>query len=364
MNPIDRCPECGVPKHVTSEHMWLSSGVLVQSRESRNRMVFMECENLDPLFHGVEELIGMPIEHLVIESKRKGVRSYLDNLVPEVTKDLLHKRELDWKPINDGFRAIAGMTGYGSYEVLDYRFEKDVDDYITETISEPYSVPLACGDMAGAFEILFGYDLGVRYEKLSDDLYQFTCFVSSHPAELIGRLRSQRSEIKKGDIEFERCASCGGPMDLTDYRWHPGRGVIESISNGKRMVLTGMELNAIFGELEEELGDVIPRAVVEAQRRFVRTGFYDIEGMGRKGMRNQLALRGLGNIVELKSNERGLTIRIENAFLHLILVGLVQGLYECTYDIDSQVEWELSQDNVLEVEVYPASVAIRKTLPA
>lgn len=358
MTGIDTCPECGAPKHITSEHMWVNSGAIVQSRESQTRMVFVESENLDPLFKGIENLIGVPIEHAVTAAKRKAVRSYLDHLMPDVTKELLRKRQIDWRPVNDGFRAMAGMHGYGVYEVVDYRHEQDVDDYVVETISEPYSVPLACGDIAGAFEVLYGCEMGVRYDKKSPDLYELTCYVSSHPKEFKGRLRFEHYELKSGDVELERCASCGGPKALSNYRWHPDRGVIESATTGRRMVLTGMELDAIFGELENELGDTIPRAVVEAQRRFVRTGFYDIEGMGRLGMRDQLAMRGLGSIRELKSDQKGLYIRIENVFLHLMVVGLVQGLYEQAWNRNSLVEWELSKDGVLEVEVYPLDTSM------
>ncbi|MDY6796546.1 MAG: hypothetical protein SWK76_14900 [Actinomycetota bacterium] len=119
------------------------------------------------------------------------------------------------------------------------------------------------------------------------------------------------------------------------------------------MVLTGMELEAIFGELERELGDTITKVVTETQRRFVRTCFYDVEGMGKLDMRDQLALRGLGNLRELSSDERVLHVKVENIFLHLMVVGLVQGLYEQARVTDSRVEWELSDEGTLDIEVYP-----------
>jgi len=364
MSGIEVCRECYVPRHITSEHMWLNSGAIVQSRDSRNRMIFLESENLDPLFRGIERIIGMPIEHALVAAKRKAVRAYLGSLMPEMTKEMLRRREIDWKPVNDGFRAFAGMSGYGRYEVVDYRHEQDVDDYIIETISEPYSVPLACGDMLAAFEILFGCDLGVEYKEIRPDFFELKGFVAGHPEELRGRLQFREFKLKPGDIELERCSSCGGPAALSDYAWHPDRGVIVNRQTGKRMMLTGMELDTIFTELESELGDIIPRAVIEAQRRFVRTGFYDIEGMGTRGMREQLAIRGLGNILELKSNERGMQIRVENAFLHLMVIGLVQGLYEYAFNLDTHLEWELSDDGELEVVVIPLDFSFENTATA
>lgn len=356
MSGIDVCPECGVPKHITSEHVWLNGGVVVQSRDRRNRMVFIESENIDPLFRGIQALIGVPIEHILIAAKRRAVRAYLESLIPEVTKDLLRRRAIDWRPVNDGLRLVAALNGYGKYEVVDYRYEKDVEDYIVETISEPYSLPLACGDMAGAFEILFGCELGVRHRRLDTELFELTCYVSSHPRELKGRIRFRHFPLAEGDIELERCPSCYGPRALSNYRWYPERGVIVGLNTGKRMILTGMEIDAVFSELENELGEEIPRMVIEAQRRFVREGFYSIEGMGRLDMRDQLALRGLGNLRELRSNDRGLYFRIENAFLHLIVVGLVQGLYEMTYDVDTHLEWSFSGEGELEVSLTPVKL--------
>lgn len=353
MTGIDVCSECGVPRHITSEHMWLNGGVIVQGRDRRNRMVFIECENLDPLFRKVQELIGLPIERVLITAKRRAVRAYLGSLIPEVTKELLRHRELDWRPVNDGLRLYARIMGYGRYELVDYRYEKDVDDYVVETISEPYSVPLACGDMAGAFEILFGCELAARYRRLAPDLYEITCYVASHPEELKGRLKFRHFSIREGDIELERCGNCGGPGGLSHYRWYPDRGVIIGATTGKRMIMTGMEVDAIFSELENELGEDLPRLVIEAQRRFVRSGFYSIEGMRRLDMREQLALRGLGNLTDLKSDHKGLYFRIENAFLHLMVVGLVQGLYELTYDVDTHLEWDFSDQGVLEISLTP-----------
>ena len=56
------CPECGVPGYVVSEHVWLPSGAIVQNRDEKHRMVFFESENIDLLFRGIEEIIGVPIE--------------------------------------------------------------------------------------------------------------------------------------------------------------------------------------------------------------------------------------------------------------------------------------------------------------
>ncbi len=149
----------------------------------------------------------------------------------------------------------------------------------------------------------------------------------------------------------------GVPAALAGYKWYPDRGVVKNTHTGKRMAILGSETDAIFAELEREFGEIIPRAVVEAQRRFVKTGFYSIEEVGDEGdIRTQLALRGLGNLREIKMGKRGVRMRLDNAGLHLMVVGLVQGLFEMAFGIESSVDWELSPDGDLEVEVIPKGV--------
>src|SRR4030042_4224783 len=111
-------------------------------------------------------------------------------------------------------------------------------------------------------------------------------------------------------------------------------------------------MDLLFAELERELGDTIPEVAVEAQRRFTKTGFYSIEQVSDEGdFRTQLALRGLGNLREIKMGPPGLFMRIDNVVGHLLTVGMVQGLFEMAFDVDSSVEWALSEDGNREGEI-------------
>ncbi len=114
-------------------------------------------------------------------------------------------------------------------------------------------------------------------------------------------------------------------------------------------------LYPVFKELGEELGEVVPRAVVEAQRRFTTGGFYTLEDITNEGdFRTQLALRGLGNLKELTMKRKGMRLRLENAVLPLIVVGIAQGFFEMGFGIDSsKADWEISEDGTLEAEVKP-----------
>jgi hypothetical protein len=354
---IDTCLECRVPKYITGDHRWLNSGAIIQASAEKTRPYFLECENLDPLFAGIEGIIGEPIEPIVIAIKRMNVKTYIEGVIPAETKEMLRKREIDWRPINDSLRLVARLTGYGRYEVLDCQCVGAGDDYITESISDPLSIPYACGTMAAAFEILFARELGVIYKKISPELVEMTCFPEGHPDEYKGRFQMDTYRHREGGAELEKCATCAGPAALAGYKWYPDRGIVKNTYTGKRMAILGPETEAIFGELEREFGKIIPRAVVEAQRRFVKTGFYSIEEVGDEGdIRTQLALRGLGDLREIKMGKRGVRMHLAGAGLHLMVVGLAQGLFEMAFGIESSVDWELTAEGDLEVEVIPKGV--------
>ncbi len=110
--------------------------------------------------------------------------------------------------------------------------------------------------------------------------------------------------------------------------------------------------DAVFQELEKELGEEIPRTVVEAQRRFVRTGFYKArEIASEEQFRELLALRGMGYLRSFSMQAETLRVRLENVALHLMFVGLMQGYFETVTGRESVAEWEMTPQGALELEV-------------
>ena len=341
-----------------SEHLWLNNGDIVHSRARSSRLIFLESENLDPLFRGIERIIGMPIEHMVITAARRAYRVYLSAFIPEELRQKIQAREVDYGPYDEMLYEVGRVNGTGKYALVSHRFQGDENDYDAVTITEPHSVPLSVAAHMGAIEMFTGVEFGYRYEEVSPDVFSITLFPSPHPEELKERLRFAPYEHQDSDLELERCPSCGGPQALSECRWYPDRGVIVNRATGRRMAILGEALlTPIFHELEEELGEDIPRAVVEAQRRFTKGGFYTREDItDKEGFRKQLAFRGLGNLKELEMRRKGMSMRLENATLPLMVVGLAQGFFEMGFSYEeSDVEWEVSPDRVLEAEVKPRS---------
>ncbi len=353
MADIEACPECGVPTQFANNHVWLAGGIIAQSNDRSHRMVLIESENLDPLYTGIEEIIGVPIERIVMETKRRATREYISRLIPPEVKELILKKEMSVEPMIQALNVTSSVMGYGKTSLVAYRFEQDDDDFMCERIEEPYSVPLWCGDLTGSTEAVTNRDNSVTYVWVSDNTIEVTSRPSEHPPELKERMRLREYGFAEGGIELEGCPTCGGPVGLSALEWRPDRGVIVSRDAGRRVAMLGpLYQEAIFDELERELGEAIPKVIVEAQRRFVKTGFYSIkEIQDEESFRKQLALRGLGDLQEIKMGKGGLKVVIKNAVLHLMMAGLMQGYFETATGTESEVEFEMGEDGTLELNI-------------
>ena len=364
MPDIDICPECRVPKHITSEHVWLGCGVIRSKRDERQRLIFFESGILDPVFKGIERLTDLPVEAHIIDAARKSSRAYIDRMIPGDVKSLIREGEMDLKLIVNAMILTSRLLGYGKVTCMELRFENDKDDFITVRFEKPYSLPLAFGSFAGSVQAFVGDRPDIKYEKVSPGVFDVTVFRPKNPLEPEKKLRwkGYGREYKPGDIELERCAECGGPKELFEFQWDLDSGVIRSTSTGRRMVMTGPSMiEPILDELEEAIGETISHLVIDAEMRFAKTGFVAIEELVDEDyIRRQLALRGMGNLSQLKIGEKSVRLRLENAALHLMGVGIAQGIFELAFNVQSEVDWELSEDGVLEIEVRP--MIIRKAV--
>ncbi len=344
---------CGDPSKFLSNHLWLAGGVIVQASDREHRMVLIESDNLDPLFKGVEEIIGMPLERIIIETKRRASREYISRIIPPQVKEAVQKKEMSLDPLIEALNVINYVMGYGRSSLVGYRLEGDDDDYVTERIEHPYSIPLWCGDFTGSTEAVTDRDNDVSYKMVEGNAIEVTCRPAEHPPQFQGRLDIRKPRFVEGGVELERCGTCGGPALLSTLSWDIERGVITSRVTGRRMAMLGSAyLEVIFDELERELGGDIPRAVVEAQRRFAIGGFYSSKEVeDHAGFREQLALRGLGDLEEMGMEGSALRIRLRNAALHLMLVGLMQGYFDAVSGRESEASWELGEDGTLDLEV-------------
>jgi predicted house-cleaning noncanonical NTP pyrophosphatase (MazG superfamily) len=352
------CPECNVPQPFTQANAWLNNGDIVQKANAEARIAFLECENLDPLFRNIGDIIGVSIEHLIVNITARAFANYLDPIIPKEVKEMVQAKTMEPTFLIDFVSTLAQISGFGKYEWIDYRYEKDADDFSLQHITEPYSLPLTAGGFAGALSASVGGEHSVTYREIAPKKYEFVTHWSQYPAILKDKLRLPVYRHRDGGLELESCSTCGGPAALRECRWILERGIIVNQQSGKRMAMLGpATMDPIFTALETELDESVPGIVIEAQRRFVKTGFYPIDILeSEDNLRTRLALRGLGNLHHLKLDANGVHMRLDNPCLHLITLGLVQGAFELALDLDSNLDWELTEDGSLELEVTPKRI--------
>jgi hypothetical protein len=355
MQDVKTCPECGVPEYLNSDMQWQKNGLIVQRRDQRHTATFMESDNLNALLSGIEEIVGTPIERIILAARRRASRAYMARVIPDEVREMVQKQGLDLLPLAEAFFTIGHVLGYGRFELVDYRLEYNDDDFFIIRIEKPYSILLGSADPAAAVEAMIGAELGFSYEEVSDDVYDIRIVRESHPEEFKGRLMMKSFEPGPGDIELETCSSCGGPLVLSNFQWDLEKGLINDKRNGRRMVVFAPTvLDAVFGELENELGEDITDAIIDAQRRFTRGFFTPRDLVDEAAFRDALALRGAGNLRRFDMEKAGLSVRMENAPMHLMTIGFFQGIFETAHGVDSTVEWTFSEAGDLEMEVTPA----------
>ncbi|WP_287153954.1 hypothetical protein [Candidatus Solincola tengchongensis] len=345
------CPECGIPTYIGSQHRWLNNGDIINTGKPDERITFMEFGFFDPLVREVERVIGSSIEHIVSSTVQAAIRMYVESLLPPGVGDMIREGTLSLRNLDDGLAEIAKLNGYGIFRYYDMRFEQDEDDYYTVDLIHPYSLYVCTATHGAAMEAMLGYDHEVAYEPVGDDVYRVTARPRPRPEELKRRLAPRTYSHADGPLELEKCATCGVPRPLAGLNWNVEEGIITSPSTGKRLSTTGPnQIQPVLDELEKELGEEIPRLVVDAQRRYAREGFFpDDTFRDEDAFRRELAVRGLGVLESLKPDAGGLEICLKNPCYPLILVGTVQGMYERLTGRESDVEWEVDSGGALRV---------------
>ncbi|MEJ5186839.1 MAG: hypothetical protein WHT46_07140 [Candidatus Geothermincolales bacterium] len=372
MDYSGRCPDCGVPSFIGRELDWGTDGVIHLRRSPRNRMVLFESNVIDNLFRGIEELIGLPIEHIVIESRRREVRRYMEGVFPAWSRRLMMRLNegLSGLPLfrtwghlirNPIGKAVAGKAfqvgkvyGYGEAGWGPLWEAKDVHPWRVIPVREPYSVLFYAAEILATVEAFEGRDMWVRYEQEGDDTWVFTVYPAEHPVELGGRLRRRRYAFREGDLVLEKCPRCGVPREVGRMTWDLQRGIITDGDTGRRLAIFGPHaLDSVISDLEEELGEEIPQVVVEAQRRYVKSRVAQ-ENWRRRGttFARMAAVRGLGYVADFEVDEKRLRVRILNSCMPYICVGMAKALYELAMGRESsEAHWNLSDDGELEIAV-------------
>ena len=349
------CEECGVPELFNQSHVWLNNGDIVQKANPRAHLCFIECDDLDPLLQNIGDIFGISVEHMIVNVIARATAAYMNQMIPKDVRENIICKQIDPKVLAAPILHYCHIVGYGKYEYLGSRYKRDADDYSKFKVTKPFSVPIVAGSIAGSLTAMILGEHEVTYKEVSTGVYEFTTSWTEYPEEMKEKIPVLPYDHRDGDIDLERCATCGGPKAFSSYRWDLDAGLVFNEQTGRRMVVSGPEaLDHLFKALEEEIGETLPEVVVEAQRIFTKTRPHSVNEISdENNFRTQLALMGLGNLRQMKIDPGGLLMRIDNAAGSLMTVGKVQGIFELAFDKRSAIKWELSKEGDLLVEIIP-----------
>jgi hypothetical protein len=347
MDGIKRCTLCNTPLQFSRMNRWNSDGTITQARNPGHRLFLYDAQGFDRLFDNVTGIIGAPVGHIVIESRRKATLDYLDTLMTGpmglALRTFLRHRAYAMIP------TVGALMGYGRLELRDFKR----GEYIKVYGENIYCDTLLGADLVAIFNYLEGIPADIRIE----DEGRGKLFTVSH-GRMFGNEPASRFEYRKiprktGNLNVQRCPECELPIDFRKFAWSLDRGVITDRESGRDMVLVGAnEIDTIFMGLEAQLDPEINRAAVEGQCRYVLEELTRREtSRGGDYLARQLALRGMGNLVGFELRKGGLKVEVENAGPYLMVAGLIKGIYETLTGGGSDCDYRLAGDGTLFIEV-------------
>ena len=351
------CPRCGVPRILTSEHRWLPNGTITLARDETHRMVFIDNDALNYTMASIGERLGVPLEAIIQEAKRKSGKHFMDAVLSGA-KGVLARNLISTR-VYDQLSKQVSMLGLGSAEVSSYKRHRYLDGVITDA----YSGPAITGDICGAFESVEGCAASASFEIAGDGTLRcrIEAGASARP-ESDDHSSYAPPPTMGGRNIYELCPVCKAPVTLgRQYTFEADRGIIVDSKTGHRVVLIGvMTLTNLFGELTSELGGEVPRMMADTEKARVRDLIaskgkgLDTSEAGYLRYMKTLELKGMGNGSSVSVADGTVRARVDNPYYEPLIAGFLAGFYEATSGKEAAVEWTEGTSGYSEVTIQAA----------
>ncbi len=351
-----RCRTCGVPLSYSRHISWTPDGTIVARKFPNLRLFFIEIDELLNLLHSIVELLGLPIENLIIESERPIGRRILEMYVPRsylaltrkvpdiLTRGPAARWTFEW------IYGFARAMGYGSAKLLTFEGRKGC----TVRLRNPCSIPLIAGDGLALFQVFLEANMKVTWERENG-----TTLMEFRPSEEKPYDVPLPFRVPiPGDIEYERCRKCGVPLLVSKlFDWDLNNGIITNRITAHRESFLSVEgINAIIMELERELGEEILYKIAQKQLEMLGSRLDDYTHGRDRGiweLFEEMKVRGMGNPVEVDEIGRYLRVRVENPFNDALVAGRIAGYFEAVEGVKSRFNWVSSEEGYVVVGVEP-----------
>ncbi len=323
-------------------HRWRDDGIL-ESRMGTTRAIMIERDAFAGVLERVEEALGVPLDRILIDAKRRDAKLYVDDVVSGVAGRII--RLAPFRRL--GYTVMirqAATIGLAKAQLLSYRQGKR---FIGRAFPVYHPV-LFVGDVCGAFESLERKRARPVYGSIGEAWY-FELYVDqSLPAE--ERLELEKTAEVSAQAGYERCAKCGVPLGIGNLHWDLAQGRIIDRNTGEWIIYINVEgVNTVLRELEREIGEDIPRMV-----NAYTADYYS--GLAQKHPGSFLSdlafmkLRGFGVPDRERPGEEELKagILVRNAFNAPMVAGMVAAVYAGE---GKRFTWEVPEKGTVLVRV-------------
>jgi len=317
------CKECGVPDIVGRDQKWSPDGTIPIPGDQSFRMGIIEVPVIKAIAARLETVVGPSIHNMFMEGKRKNARHYIDTLLKGPLGFLVRHSSSSGKKAYQTLLQTSTALGYGHVLLEVYERKKRVGG----TIHNQYYTPFFVGDVRGAFESIEHLPSKGTWEEKPD-----SAKIMVERAEGDDKLE-QRFVFKEplrlpGDLKYTPCKTCGLPMELSRFKWDLEKGTITDVKSKERVFIVGLnDLNSVFLELEQAIGDAVPSAILDVNHErgleLVKTGVVTGYGDFVRGA----GLKGYGYAIFSGNRER-ITLTVKNPFNKNFLLGRALGVFE------------------------------------
>jgi hypothetical protein len=312
----------------------------------RSQITFLEAGEIESLLKDLSDTIGIDIDRIFIGAQKNIGKTLYANLPIRHIKRVPINRFLRPEILARLLvRMIAGdIAGLGNGIV-------SIDRYVAgQTMvvrfKYPVLVPLMVGSVSGIYESVENMpsskaDYGIEGGDL---VIRMTHGQDMSMAE--ERLALEDVAEGEGPLRYKRCLDCGVPVEAARiWQWNIERGIITNKQTGKREVVVAVQsVNALLRELENELGEDVPRLVYDHQKALTLRKLGDTDVSNRRvfieSKIHSMALRGLGYPSKFEMNDSELKVEIGNAYNQDIYAAKLAAVLERAMGRPSTIAWE------------------------
>jgi hypothetical protein len=344
------CRECGFPLKFARYFDWRSDGTIIGTHrvKGQSRITFLECGELEGLFQDLSVMLGVSIDHILIEAEKNIGKAFYESTPLRFLRFAPHSPRMrpEWvakASVRIVRNEVAGL-GSGVIRAEYYR----AGESMVIRIANPCFIERTVGNTVGIYESIERVR-GVEYDyAIEDSELVIRMKNPSGPTETLADTRLALDPIMpaEGSVRFDRCAVCGVPLAASGwFQWDFGRGSITNRVTGKREVTGAAQtVSAMLRELEAELGEEVLGLLYDCQKEITHQrlarDYADAGGDFWERFLFEGAVRGLGHPADFRLEDGAVTVRIINAYQHTLYAAKIAAAFEFSTGAQSSIEWE------------------------